>query len=225
MTDTKLKVSYDASGFISSISIPEAALSHGETPVDDFLAHYGVLGMKWGVRRSQAQLNRAAGRRRANPNYSKNQRKRDTQVYGKRGAKRINKAMNKGETISVARGAEKTRRDKVTSKNKYVRQGGKVGGAALGIGTVIVGSAAFSVIANRPETLKLVGAIFAKAPFGVKVGAANAMVVARQLASIMDTPQFTLLASAGAAKVATMFAGDMAVNARMRAHGYDPNRR
>lgn len=28
-----------------------------------FLEHYGVLGMKWGVRRSQAQLDRAAGRK------------------------------------------------------------------------------------------------------------------------------------------------------------------
>lgn len=31
------------------------------TKTDDFLAHYGVKGMKWGVRRSPAQLARARG--------------------------------------------------------------------------------------------------------------------------------------------------------------------
>lgn len=29
--------------------------------MDNQLAHYGILGMKWGVRRSQAQLERAKG--------------------------------------------------------------------------------------------------------------------------------------------------------------------
>jgi len=33
-------------------------------PLDEALEHYGVKGMKWGVRRSQAQLDRAAGRKR-----------------------------------------------------------------------------------------------------------------------------------------------------------------
>lgn len=34
-----------------------------EKPSEEYLAHYGVLGMKWGVRRTQAQLDRAAGRK------------------------------------------------------------------------------------------------------------------------------------------------------------------
>lgn len=31
--------------------------------LDDILAHYGIKGMRWGVRRSRAELDRAAGRR------------------------------------------------------------------------------------------------------------------------------------------------------------------
>ena len=42
----------------------------GNRSVSDVLMHYGIKGMKWGVRRSQKELDRAAGRKPSKPGPS-----------------------------------------------------------------------------------------------------------------------------------------------------------
>lgn len=172
---------------------------------DEYLEHFGTKGMKWGVRKSAESKN-------ANSNYSVKQRRRDAQVYGMRGQRRINKAMNKGDSLSIARGDEKTRRDRVLNSNKYVRQGGKVAGAIGGVVLANVGMTAVAKATFSGPAAKLVNATLGQ-------NGATALRVA------MQTPSVRFAVSAGAAKVGNMLAGDVAVNTRMRAHGYNPNRR
>lgn len=48
----RVNVTYDSKGRIVSLEINDDFLSQSEfTTIDDFLEHYGVKGMKWGVRR------------------------------------------------------------------------------------------------------------------------------------------------------------------------------
>lgn len=169
---------------------------------EEFLAHYGVKGMRW-------------GKRKQHENYEDNQVKRDVQVYGKRGAKRINKQLHDGASISVARGDEKTRRDAVMGKNKYVRQGGK---AAAAIGGVAAANVAISGLGKVAASQS--GQKFLNSTFGNGAGAA-----VKSVADLANTPAARIVVSAGAAKVGSMLAGDIAVNVRMRAHGYNPNRK
>lgn len=192
---------------------------------DDYLAHYGVLGMKWGVRKD------ARNSKSSNPDYSATQRKRDRQVYGLRGEKRINKAMNKGDTISIARGREKHRRDKITGRNKYVRVAGKTAGGIAGFAagqfgakaaqsTMRVGHKAINNFFNKHE-------IRNNTLLGKAGGAAvQGMFAIDTIAKMIDAdPMAKGIVSAGLATAGTMAAGDLAVKTRLRAHGYDPNKK
>jgi hypothetical protein len=72
---------YDPTGRLVSLTIEEISIKH-----------YGVKGMKWGVRRAEQ-----------NSDYSDHQRTQDKKALGRSGVRKVNKRMNKGETHQVAR--------------------------------------------------------------------------------------------------------------------------
>ena len=82
--------------------------------------------MKWGVRKEPQ-----------NSSYSEKQRKRDLEVYGRGGVKRINRSMNEGSSISGARSKEADRINKARRKATVAGQVGstvgQMGGAAAGV--------------------------------------------------------------------------------------------
>lgn len=84
------------------------------------LSHYGVKGMKWGVRRE---------RDRYNANYTEKQRRQDRAMYGVRAERRINRRMNEGYGIKGARSIEAHR----SQRKKRVKQ--VVGGTLATVGS------------------------------------------------------------------------------------------
>lgn len=102
---------------------------------DVYLVHHGIKGMKWGVRRFQNEDGSltSAGKKR----YSDDQFRRDTSVYGRAGAKRIQKRVEKkGESVSGARSEEARR---IHSARRRALIGGQVGAAVGTIGGVVGG--------------------------------------------------------------------------------------
>ena len=73
------------------------------------LYHFGVKGMKWGVRRAERKARRAE-LNKPNVHYDKSQRLADRAVYGKRGERRINRRMNKGQSHFKAQANESVQR-------------------------------------------------------------------------------------------------------------------
>lgn len=82
----------------------------------NYLVHYGVLGMKWGVRKNRSAHNK---------NYSDKQRKNDRAFYGERGEKRINKKLNDGYGLRGARHFEAERKERKEKLQRTVKRGAK----------------------------------------------------------------------------------------------------
>lgn len=69
------------------------------------LAHYGVRGMKWGVRKNGG---RTDPRDNPHPNYTEGMRRNDRRSFGSGGVKRINRSMHEGRTRDEAHSKERS---------------------------------------------------------------------------------------------------------------------
>lgn len=102
------------------------------------LIHYGVKGMKWGVRRKSSELDKP------NSRYGQSKRANDRSSFGRGGEKRINRRMNKGMTYKKA-----VRREYGTTAFKGLAMSGSV--IAYGLARSY-GSVAAQGIAKKAET-------------------------------------------------------------------------
>ena len=104
------------------------------------ICHYGVKGMKWGVRkseyRSMSRSDRKAQRAKyktefvdkQNSSYTKRQRELDRKRYGRRAVKRMNEGMNQGYTHKQVVAKEKV----------HATRRGALIGAAVGAGEMAI---------------------------------------------------------------------------------------
>lgn len=98
---------------------------------NNYLAHYGVKGMKWGIRRKS--------RNTYNKNYTDRQRKQDRAVYGGRAERRINRRMNEGYGVKGARAIEADRKERADRRKATARRvGKKISRAAVSVGSTFV---------------------------------------------------------------------------------------
>ena len=201
-----------------------------QKPISDVvLAHHGVKGMKWGVRKDgkpQGFLYGARGKRNArNPNYSEKQRRRDEGIYGRRGVKRINRRLNQGDSITTARGSEVSRRNRVAKKSRRVRTTGGVVGGLAGMASVPAVSAYYKSGMFHKNTFTVLEKLFGnsnpKVQGGVKAAARLADI---SLYTLTNSPAAKTLVTLGATTLGSQVGRDAATSAYIKSKGYDPER-
>ena len=100
---------------------------------EQYLQHYGVKGMKWGVRR------KTESKSAHNKNYTDKQRKNDRAFYGNRGEKRINKKLNEGYGLRGARHFEVERKERQENAKKTAKRVARKGAKAATKAAKVVG--------------------------------------------------------------------------------------
>ena len=96
------------------------------SPSQNELYHFGIKGMKWGIRHDPR-----------NGRYSDDDRRLDKQMYGRRAVKRINRRMNQGVSLGDARAIEGRR---LIKAKKALKKAGAVGAGIGGFIGLMAGS-------------------------------------------------------------------------------------
>jgi hypothetical protein len=130
-------------------------LQHSYAMREPELVHYGIKGMKWGVRR--AEMNKP------NPGYSSSARKRDAFVHPAGAVKRINKRMNKGADLKTARKKEVRRTTAIVGGLIVAHNAQKISRIIQVVGPLVAGS-----VAQRADTKR--GEAFARNSFAESNG-------------------------------------------------------
>lgn len=111
------------------------------------LIHFGIKGMKWGVRRYRNKDGSltSAGKKRYAENYTAQQRTRDRKLYGSKAVKRINNRMLKGESVQSARHNEVVRKSRI-NRGKRVT-------ATVATSAVVLGGAAVAAALMKKSNI------------------------------------------------------------------------
>ena len=125
------------------------------------LYHYGVKGMKWGVRRKRNEHNK---------NYTDKQRKNDRALYGDRAEKRINRKLNEGYGLRGARHFEVERKERSEKRKKVAKKAIRtIGSAAVTVGSawaydqIFMGGMGTRAVTGLAKDAVEIGSQFARA--------------------------------------------------------------